>query len=90
LGRRGSPERALGRGGSSVEGLAGARLEERLVAPVIGLEGTGASWWSLGMRRQRQTKTRGGQRREGAPAVAVPNDARRLTCAVATCGERRE
>jgi hypothetical protein len=42
------------------------------------------------MRRRRRTKTRGGQRREGAPAAAVPNDARRLACAAATCGERRE
>jgi hypothetical protein len=60
------------------------------VAPVVGLEGTRASWWSSGMRRWRRTKTRGGQRREGAPAVAVPDDAQQLACTAATCRERRE
>jgi hypothetical protein len=39
--RRGAPERALGGGGGSAEELTGARPEECLVAPVIGLVGTG-------------------------------------------------
>jgi hypothetical protein len=59
-----SPERALGGGGGSVEGLTGARLEERRVAPVVRLVGTGASWWSLRTERRHRTRTRGGRRQE--------------------------
>jgi hypothetical protein len=39
---------ALSGGGGSAEELADARLEERRVAPMVGLEGTGESWWSSG------------------------------------------
>jgi hypothetical protein len=42
----GTPKRALGGGGGSTEGVTGARPEERRVEPVVGLVGTGASWWS--------------------------------------------
>jgi hypothetical protein len=49
LERIGSPERALGGGGDSAEGLIDARQEERRVAPVVGLVGTGASWLSSRM-----------------------------------------
>jgi hypothetical protein len=89
-GRRGSSERALGGGGGSAEGLTGARLEEQWVASVVRLEGTRVSWWSLGMRRRRQTKTRGDQRQEGALAAAIPNDGQWLACTAVTCRWRRE
>jgi hypothetical protein len=41
---------ALGSGGGSTEGLANALPEERRMAPVVGLEGTGESWWSSRMK----------------------------------------
>jgi hypothetical protein len=41
----------LDSGGGSAEGLIGARPEERWVAPMVGLEGIRALWWSSGMRR---------------------------------------
>jgi hypothetical protein len=52
----------LGGGGGSVKECAGARPEERRVALVVGLDGTGASWWSSRMRQQHRTRTRGSRR----------------------------
>jgi hypothetical protein len=56
-----SPERALGGGGGSAEGLTGARPEERRVALVVGLVGTGALWWSSRMERQHRMRNRSGR-----------------------------
>jgi hypothetical protein len=54
------------------------------VAPVVGLEGTEASWWSSGMIRWHRIRTQGGQRREGASTATVPDDGRQLACAAVT------
>jgi hypothetical protein len=52
---------ALGGGDGSAEELTGARPEERWVAPVVRVEGIGASWWSSGMGQRHRTRTRGGR-----------------------------
>jgi hypothetical protein len=44
-------------GGGSAEEFTGARLEERRVAPGVGLVGTGASWWSSGTGRRHRMLT---------------------------------
>jgi hypothetical protein len=58
----GTPKRALGGGGGSTEGVTGARPEERRVEPVVGLVGTGASWWSSRTEWWHWMRTRGGRR----------------------------
>jgi hypothetical protein len=55
--------RTLGGSGGSAKECVGARSEDRRVAPVVGLVGTGASWWSSRMGRQHWTRTRGGRQR---------------------------
>jgi hypothetical protein len=50
-----SPEAASHGGVVKAEGLAGARPEERWVAPVVGMESTGASWRSLWTVRRHWT-----------------------------------
>jgi hypothetical protein len=47
----------LSGGGGLVEEFTGARLEERWVASVVGLVGTGASWWSSRMERRHRMRS---------------------------------
>jgi hypothetical protein len=54
--------RTLSGGGGSVKECAGAGPEEQRVALVVGLDGTGASWWSSRMRQRHRTRTRGNRR----------------------------
>jgi hypothetical protein len=76
-GRSGSLERALGGGGDSAEELIDARWEVRRVAWVVGLVGTGASWWSSRTQRRHRTRTRGNPR--SSSVAAKPDGARGFT-----------
>jgi hypothetical protein len=67
LGEEWLTEMALGDGGGSTEGVTGARPEEWRVEPVVGLVGTGVSWWSSRTERWLAAMAYGGRRGERRP-----------------------